>query len=63
MLLGDEVECRDLELLRMIEYISTSEGRSEEQVVQILHYPFCCNLLVTLLAAHNTIFGFGDGAS
>jgi len=32
VLLGDEAECRDLNLLKMIEYISNSGGGSEEQV-------------------------------
>jgi hypothetical protein len=63
MLLGDEAECRDLELLRIVEYISNSESGSEEQVVRILHCPFWCNLLVVLLAAHNAIFALGGGAS
>jgi len=54
MFVGDEAECRDIELVKMVDFISKSDSLFEEQVVGIIHCSSCCNLLVASLQLSTT---------
>jgi hypothetical protein len=49
MFVGDEAECRDIELVKMVDFISKSDSLFEEQAVGIIRCSSCCNLLVASL--------------
>jgi hypothetical protein len=54
MFLGDEAECRDIELVKMVDFISKSDSLFEEQAVGIICCSSCCNLLVVSLQPPTT---------
>ena len=64
MFVGDEAECRDIELVDLVNYISHSGSLFEEQAVRVTHYLFLLHSLRGAVIVHSSIrLGLGKHAT